>query len=123
MSTEANRIVQKLWSYCTVLRDDGLSYGDDLEHLGKQHGLLGLVFRKAQNKIQDPAKLKRLVSDPLEKEQWMILSADIKGEAYEGLLERLNRANPCGAWLLGKLQRDAHYRAPARAPALLLFQL
>jgi hypothetical protein len=26
MSTEANRIVQKLWSYCTVLRDDGLSY-------------------------------------------------------------------------------------------------
>jgi hypothetical protein len=28
MSTEANRIVQKLWSYCTVLRDDGLSYGD-----------------------------------------------------------------------------------------------
>jgi hypothetical protein len=33
-----------------------------LEHLGKQHGLLGLVFRKAQNKIQDPAKLKRLVA-------------------------------------------------------------
>jgi hypothetical protein len=28
MSTEANRIVQKLWSTCTVLRDDGLSYGD-----------------------------------------------------------------------------------------------
>jgi len=25
MSAEANRIVQKLWSYCTVLRDDGLS--------------------------------------------------------------------------------------------------
>jgi type I restriction enzyme M protein len=33
MSTEANRIVQKLWSYCTVLRDDGLSYGDYLEQL------------------------------------------------------------------------------------------
>ena len=30
---EANRIVQKLWSYCTVLRDDGLSYGDYLEQL------------------------------------------------------------------------------------------
>jgi type I restriction enzyme M protein len=33
MSSEANRIVQKLWSYCTVLRDDGLSYGDYLEQL------------------------------------------------------------------------------------------
>jgi type I restriction enzyme M protein len=33
MSAEANRIVQKLWSYCTVLRDDGLSYGDYLEQL------------------------------------------------------------------------------------------
>jgi type I restriction enzyme M protein len=31
MSSEANRIVQKLWSYCTVLRDNGLSYGDYLE--------------------------------------------------------------------------------------------
>jgi type I restriction enzyme M protein len=33
MSTEAKRIVQKLWSYCAVLRDDGLSYGDYLEQL------------------------------------------------------------------------------------------
>jgi len=148
VSAEANRIVQKLWSYCTVLRDDGLSYGDYLEqlsvllflklaheqtqppwnqgspvpegydwstlvgkdgvelesqyrrvleHLGKQHGLLGLVFRKAQNKIQDPAKLKRLISDLLDKERWMILSADIKGDAYEGLLERNARDTKSGA--------------------------
>jgi hypothetical protein len=26
-------IVQKLWSYCDVLRDVGISYGDDLEQL------------------------------------------------------------------------------------------
>lgn len=68
-----------------------------LEHLGKQHGLLGLVFRKAQNKIQDPAKLKRLVSDLLDKERWMDLSADIKGDAYEGLLERNARDTKSGA--------------------------
>jgi hypothetical protein len=29
----SNRIVQKLWSYCNVLRDDGLSYQDYLEQL------------------------------------------------------------------------------------------
>ena len=33
MSDTANRIVQKLWSYCNVLRDDGLSYQDYLEQL------------------------------------------------------------------------------------------
>jgi len=29
----SNRIVRKLWSYCSVLRDDGLSYQDYLEQL------------------------------------------------------------------------------------------
>lgn len=33
MSDAANHIVQKLWSYCHVLRDDGLSYQDYLEQL------------------------------------------------------------------------------------------
>jgi len=33
MSDLSNRIVQKLWSYCNVLRDDGLSYQDYLEQL------------------------------------------------------------------------------------------
>ena len=107
------QIVQKLWNYCNVLRDDGLSYGDYVEQLtyllflkmadeqtqppceqaiadpdglrlaepawrwtatswrsttarrpgelGKKTGMLGIIFRKAQNKIQDPAKLRRLI--------------------------------------------------------------
>jgi len=33
VSDAANRIVQKLWSYGNVLRDDGLSYQDCLEQL------------------------------------------------------------------------------------------
>ena len=32
-TAEAQRVVQKLWSYCNVLRDDGLSYGDYVEQL------------------------------------------------------------------------------------------
>ena len=107
--TTPQQIVAKLWNYCNVLRDDGLSYGDyveqltyllflkmahertqppwsqpsvvpagfdwpallgkegdaleaqyrhTLESLGRQPGMLGLIFRKAQNKVQDPAKLR-----------------------------------------------------------------
>ena len=132
-------LVQKLWNYCNILRDDGLSYadyveqltfllflkmadeqerpphnkpshipkgfgwgallkldGDDLEmhyrhtlvELGKRSGMLGLIFRKAQNKIQDPAKLRRLIVDLIDKEQWTSLSVDVKGDAYEGLLQK-----------------------------------
>ena len=50
--------------------------------------MLGVIFRKAQNKVQDPAKLKRLVTDLIGKEQWMTLEVDVKGDAYEGLLEK-----------------------------------
>ena len=134
-----NAIVQKLWNYCNILRDDGLSYQDYIEQLtyllflkmaderqkmmpgkttliprdldwkslerldgdaldahyrhilvelGKKPGMLGTIFRKAQNKVQDPAKLKRLVTDLIGREQWTTLGVDVKGDAYEGLLEK-----------------------------------
>src|ERR1700757_2152032 len=139
MSNHSTQIVQKLWNYCNILRDDGLSYGDyveqltyllflkmadeqsrppfnksspiprsfgwvelrkrdgddlethyrhTLEELGKRPGMLGVIFRKAQNKIQDPAKLRRLIADLIDKEQWISLDVDVKGDAYEGLLEK-----------------------------------
>ena len=50
--------------------------------------MLGLIFRKAQNKIQDPAKLRRLIVELIGKENWLAMSADVKGDAYEGLLEK-----------------------------------
>jgi len=138
-TSHAQQIVAKLWNYCNVLRDDGLSYGDYveqltyllflkmaheqtlppwrrpstipdrfdwpslvekdgdalevhyrhlLETLGREAGMLGIIFRKAQNKIQDPAKLRRLIADLIDKEQWTSLEADVKGDAYEGLLEK-----------------------------------
>lgn len=36
-------------------------YRHSLEELGKQKGLIGQIFKGAQNKVSDPAKLKRLV--------------------------------------------------------------
>lgn len=139
MSQSSSNIVSKLWNYCNILRDDGLSYGDyveqltyllflkmadeqsrppfdrpspipkgfgwdvlvkldgddlethyrhTLEEMGKRPGLIGVIFRKAQNKIQDPAKLRRLVADLIDKEEWSSLETDVKGDAYEGLLQK-----------------------------------
>jgi len=137
MSSQSSTIVQRLWNYCNVLRDDGVSYGDYVEQLtyllflkmadeqvhelgksstipqdlgwqsllqrdgdalethyrhsltelGKGAGLIAVIFRKAQNRIQDPAKLRRLV-EMIDGETWTGLDIDVKGEIYEGLLEK-----------------------------------
>ena len=42
------------------------------ENLGKEKGLLGLIFNKSQNKFQDPAKLRRLIVDLIDKENWSV---------------------------------------------------
>ncbi|MCP3872681.1 MAG: SAM-dependent DNA methyltransferase [Desulfobacteraceae bacterium] len=141
-------IVQKLWNYCNVLRDDGMSYGDYveqltyllflkmadertkppynektivpenydwaslikidgddlfyhyrhiLEKLGKTKGLLGLIFMKSQNKFQDPTKLRRLIVDLIDNENWSAMGSDVKGDAYEGLLEKNAQDTKTGA--------------------------
>lgn len=33
MNTTTHSLVHKLWNYCNVLRDDGMSYGDYVEQL------------------------------------------------------------------------------------------
>jgi len=141
-----SNIVNKVWGFCTILLDDGVSYGDYVEQLtyllflkmadeqasitrresiipkkydwqslvklngteleeqyrlilielAKEEGLLGLIFRKSQNRIQDPAKLKRLVT-LIDGETWMGLDVDVKGEIYEGLLERNAQDTKSGA--------------------------
>ncbi|HKZ68932.1 MAG TPA: class I SAM-dependent DNA methyltransferase [Anaerolineales bacterium] len=145
MTTATSSIVQRVWNYCNVLRDDGVSYGDYLEQLtyllflkmddenrsagkpsaipdsfawaglrsregddlethyrhsltelGKGAGLIAIIFRKAQNKIQDPAKLRRLI-DLIDGEVWTGMDIDIKGEIYEGLLEKNAQDTKSGA--------------------------
>jgi len=148
MSSAASSLVNKVWNYCNLLRDDGVSYGDyveqltyllflkmdyertrppynkkstipsdynwaslieldglpleqhyrnTLENLGKEPGILGIIFRKAQNKIQNPAHLRRLIVDLIDKEPWSALAADVKGDIYEGLLEKNAQDTKSGA--------------------------
>ena len=58
-----------------------------LRELGTKPGMLGQIFSKAQNKIQDPAKLYRLIA-MVDETDWITLGADVKGDIYEGLLEK-----------------------------------
>jgi len=58
-----------------------------LRSLGTEKGILGQIFTKSQNKIQDPAKLLKII-DMIGQEQWTMVGADIKGDIYEGLLEK-----------------------------------
>ena len=148
--SETNAMVQKLWNFATVLRDDGISYGDYveqltylvflkmdyertlppfemasdipsewsweslleldgvalevqyrnlLEALSKSKGLIGLIFRKSQNKIQNPALLKRLVNLIHDggKQSWLSMDVDVKGDIYEGLLEKNAQDTKSGA--------------------------
>jgi type I restriction enzyme M protein len=130
-------LLQKVWNYATVLRNEGVHYGayisqisfllflkmdeeaasqlgepstlpadcrwdaiKDLQgealatryaailgKLSRHDGLIGVIFLKAQNEIQDPAKLRRLVT-MIGEETWLGLDLDTKGAIYEGLLER-----------------------------------
>ena len=72
-------------------------YRHTLEELGKQKGMLGLIFSKAQNKFQDPAKLRRADRGPDRHGNWSAMSADVKGDAYEGLLEKNAQDTKSGA--------------------------
>jgi type I restriction enzyme M protein len=56
-----------------------------LDQLSRLSGIVGTTFLKAQNEIQDPSKLRRLVG-LIHGETW--LGVDVKGSIYEGLLER-----------------------------------
>jgi type I restriction enzyme M protein len=136
---ELRRLVDKLWSYCDVLRDAGVSNIDYVEQLsyllflkmaderqkglrreqilpagldiswgrlteldgsalegeyrrilaelGKESTNLGVIFRKAQNRIQEPALLRKLIVDLIGTETWSI-GGDLNGDAYEGLLQK-----------------------------------
>ncbi|WP_043729865.1 class I SAM-dependent DNA methyltransferase [Nocardia asiatica] len=162
MKLEARRLVDRLWNYCNVLRDDGVSsleyleqlsflvflkmaaemeaadktlpqhkrrhvlpdteewrdrgwselldltgtaleeaYTQLLTDLGKhgedQNTTLGLIFYRARNRLQNPANLRRLIVDLIDKEDWFSASKDIKGDAYEALIARSAEDTKAGA--------------------------
>ncbi len=62
-------------------------YKKILKKLGEQNGILGQIFKGATNKISNVAILYRIVQ-MIEHEKWVSMSSDVKGEIYEGLLQK-----------------------------------
>jgi type I restriction enzyme M protein len=91
--------IPKDFDWQSLLKRDGdeleTHYRQVLESLGKEKGMLGVIFRKAQNKIQDPAKLRRLIVNLIDKEQWSSLSADVKGALARRFAENCSNERTC----------------------------
>ena len=62
-------------------------YKNTLETLGEKAGMLGQIFKGATNKINNAAILYRIVQ-MINNEKWVAMSSDVKGEIYEGLLQK-----------------------------------
>lgn len=77
------------WSDMNTLKGAELEeqYKRTLEELAKQGGILGKIFAQANNKISNAAILYRIVQ-MIDKEKWVSMSSDVKGEIYEGLLQK-----------------------------------
>lgn len=77
------------WSDMSLLKGAELEekYKSILEKLGEQGGILGKIFKGATNKISNAAILYRVVQ-MIDKEKWVAMSSDVKGEIYEGLLQK-----------------------------------
>uniref|UniRef100_UPI0040492E94 N-6 DNA methylase n=1 Tax=Flavobacterium sp. TaxID=239 RepID=UPI0040492E94 len=73
-----------------------MHYNTMLRELAKEKGILGQIFVKSQNKIQDPAKLYKLIA-LINAENWILMGVKDKGDIYEGILEKNAEDTKSGA--------------------------
>ena len=86
------------WS--NLIELDGLDlieqYEKTLKILNEQDNLIGTIFTKAQNKIDKPVYLKKVIS-MIDEEQWLVMDGDVKRAIYEGILEKNGQDKKSGA--------------------------
>jgi len=79
---------------------DGLElieqYESTLKKLSEEENLIGTIFVKAQNKIDKPVYLKKVIT-MIDEEQWLVMDGDVKGAIYESILERNGQDKKSGA--------------------------
>lgn len=86
------------WKNLRNLSGDELlrEYERSLATLSKMDGLIGTIFTKAQNKIDKPVYLKKVVT-MIDEEQWLVMDTDVKGAIYESILEKNGQDKKSGA--------------------------
>jgi type I restriction enzyme M protein len=62
-------------------------YTDILRNLRDEKGMLGDIFTSARNAFNNPVNLKKLLN-LVDEEEWTAMDVDVKGAAFEGLLEK-----------------------------------
>lgn len=71
-------------------------YEDTLKKLSEEENLIGTIFTKAQNKIDKPVYLKKVIS-LINENQWLLMDGDVKGAIYESILEKNGQDKKSGA--------------------------
>ena len=72
-------------------------YREILEKLSLKQGMLGVIFKSARCEINNPALLKQLILNLIDKVDWLSLPVDVKGTIYEELLQRSAAESSRGA--------------------------
>ena len=88
------------YQWADLISLDGLElvrqYEETLKLLSEQENLIGTIYTKAQNKIDKPVYLKKVIS-MIDEEQWLIMDGDVKGAIYESILEKNGQDKKSGA--------------------------
>src|SRR5437016_3073167 len=86
------------WESLKILSGTKLTdhYNEALRKLRESEGLLGAIFTQATSRFNNPVNLRRLI-DMIDEEEWSSLGVDVKGAAFEGLLEKAASEGKKGA--------------------------
>ncbi len=91
MADERNLPIPKRYNWKSLLEKSGMEllehYQECLRNLGKEGGILSNIFSGALSQFREPLNLKKLI-DMINETRWSAIDVDIKGEAYEGLLQK-----------------------------------
>jgi len=71
-------------------------YEETLKVLSQKDDLIGTIFTKAHNKIEQPVLLKRVIA-LIDVENWLSMDGDLKGSIYENILEKNGQDKKSGA--------------------------
>jgi len=71
-------------------------YEEVLKQLSQEEGLIGTIYTKAVNKIEQPVYLKKVIT-MIDEEDWLGMDVDVKGAIYEGILEKNGQDKKSGA--------------------------